>query len=66
MKLEKILHEMVHSPQKLWETIDPGVVGIGFIYSYKYISPVTILTLYVNDLLIVGGKFAVLEDVRRS
>ena len=63
IKLVKSLFGLALSPHHWWKPMDPSLVGIGFIpvksdtcvYIYSHNNTVFILTLYVDDLLIIGG-----------
>ena len=62
MKLGKSLYGLAQSPRNWVHTIDPVLVSIGFVplkyetcvYMYNH-DGVIILTLYVDDLLVIGG-----------
>ena len=70
MKLGKNLYGLAQSPPKWWKTIDPSLVEIGFIppksktcvYIYNHNNTVVILTLYVDDFIIIGGNIQVIRD----
>ncbi|CAB1120117.1 unnamed protein product [Ectocarpus sp. CCAP 1310/34] len=63
MKLEKSLDGLAQSPQDWLKTIDSSLVEIGFfplksdtcVYIYDHNNTVVVLTLYVDDLLIIRG-----------
>ena len=75
MKLGTSLYGLAQSPQNWWKTIE-GVylVEIGFIplksdtcvYIYNHNNTVVILTLYVDDLLIIGGNIQVIEAIKEK
>ena len=72
MKLGKGLYGLAQSPQNWWKTIDPSLVGIEFIpfksdacvYIYNHNNTVVILTVCVDDLLIIGGNIEVIETIK--
>ena len=74
MKLGKSLYGLAQSLQNWWKTIDPSLVQIGFIplkadtcvYIYNHHNTVVILTLYVDDLLIIGGNIQVIEAIKEK
>ena len=74
MKLGKSLYGLAQSPKNWWETIDPSRVEIGSIslksdtcvYIYNHNNTVVILTLYVDDLLIIGGNIQVIETIKEK
>ena len=71
MKLGKSLYGLAQSPRNWVHTIDPVLVSIGFvplksdtcIYMYNH-DGVIILTLYVDDLLVIGGDIQLIEKIR--
>ena len=74
MKLGTSLYGLAQSPQNWWKTIDVVyLVEIGFIplksdtcvYIYNHNNTVVILTLYEDDLLIIGGNIQVMRPSRR-
>ena len=68
MKLGKSLYGMDQSPGNWFHAIDPVLISIGFvplksdtcIYIYNH-DGVVILTLYVDDLLVIGGDIQLIE-----
>ena len=74
MKLKKSLYVLAQSLQNWWKTIDPSLVEIGSIplksdtcvYTYNHNNTVIILTLYVDDLLIIGGNIQVIETIKKK
>ena len=73
-KLHKRLDGLAQSPGNWFQTIDPELVALGFIplksdtcvYIYRKNGVVIILTLYVDDLLLVGADFQVIESIKQS
>lgn len=71
MKMRKSLYGLAQSPH-WWNTIDPSVVEIGSvplksdtcIYIYNHNGTIIILTLYVDDVLLIVGNITVLEAVK--
>ena len=69
MKLGRSLYGLAQSPGNWFHTIDPVLVSIGFvplksdtcIYIYDH-DGIIILTLYVDDLLVIGGDIQLIED----
>ena len=74
MKLGKSLYGLAQSPYNWWKTVDPSLVGIIFVplksetcvYIYSHKNTVVILTLYPDDLLIIGGKIQVIETIKKK
>ena len=70
MKLRKSLYGLAQSPGNWFHIIDPALVSIGFvplksdtcIYIYDHDGIIIILTLYVDDLLVIGGDPIDRED----
>ena len=68
MKLAKTLYGLAQSHGNWFHTIDPVPISIGFvplksdtcIYIYNH-DGVVILTLYVDDLLVIGGDIQLIE-----
>ena len=71
IKLGKILYVLAQSPGNWLPTIDPVLISIGFvplksdtcIYIYNYDGVIIILTLYVDDLLVIEGFIQVMEKI---
>ena len=69
MRLEKSLYGLAQRPGNCFHTIDPVLKIIGFVplksdtcvYIYKHNGVTIILTLYVDDLLVIGGNIEVIE-----
>ena len=69
MKLGKSLYGLAQSPGNWLHTIDLVFISIGFvplksdtcIYIYDH-DGIIILTLYVDDLLVIGGDIQLIED----
>ena len=63
MKLGNSLYGLAQSPGNWFHTIDPVLISIGFvplksdtcIYIYDHDGTIIIRTLYVDDLLVIGG-----------
>ena len=74
MKLEKSLYGLAQSPQNWWKTIDPKLIEIGFIplksdscvYIYNHNNTVVVITLYVDDLLVIGSNVRVIETIKKK
>ena len=74
MKLEKSLFGLAQSPQNWWKTIDPKLIEIGFVplksdscvYIYKHNNTVVTITLYVDDLLVIGSNVRVIETIKKK
>lgn len=72
MRLEKSLYGLAQSPGNWFHTIDPVLKIIGFVplksdtcvYIYKHNGVTIILTLYVDDLLVIGGNIEVIEKIK--
>ena len=70
MKLEKSFHRLALSPGNWFHTIDPVLISIGFvplksdtcIYIYNHDGVIIILTLYVGDLLVIGGDIQLMRE----
>ena len=68
MKLGTSLYGLAHNPGNWFHNIDPVLISIGFvplksdtcIYIYNH-DGVVILTLYVDDLLVIGGDIQLIE-----
>ena len=75
MKLLKCLYGLPDSTINWWNTIDPYLVEIGFeplksdtcVYIYTAKKGVTIIiTLYVDDLFLLGGDAVLLEMFKKN
>ena len=74
MKLHKSLYGLAQSPGNWFKTIDPELVALGFVplksdtcvYIYRKNGVVIILTLYVDDLLLVGADIQVIESIKQK
>ena len=74
MELEKSLYELAQSPRNWWKTIDPKLIEIGFVplksdscvYFYNHNNTVVIITLYVDDLLVIGSNVRVIETMKKK
>ena len=74
MKLGKSLYGVAQSPGNWWRTIDPLLITLEFvplksdtcIYIDRKNGIVIILTLYVDDLLLVGADVQVIESIKRK
>ena len=74
MKLGKSLYGLAQSPGNWFHTIDPVLISIGFvplksdtcIYIYDHDGIIIILTLYVDDLLVIGGDIQLIEKIKRK
>ena len=74
MKLGKSLYGRAQSPDNWWKTIDPLLITLEFvplksdtcIYIDRKNGIVIILTLYVDDLLLVGADVQVIESIKRK
>ena len=72
MKPGKSLYGLAQSPGNWFHTIDPVLISIGFlplksdtcIYIYNHDGVVIILTLYVDNLLVIGGDIQLIEKIR--
>ena len=73
MKLGKSLYWLAQSPVNWFHTIDPVLISIGFtplksdtcIYIYDH-DGIIILTLYVDDILVIGGDIQLIEKIKRK
>ena len=73
-KLHKSLYGLPQSPGNWFKTIDPELVALGFVpltsdtcvYIYRKNGVVIILTLYVDDLLLVGADIQVIESIKQK
>ena len=74
MRLLKSLYGLRQSPSNWWRTLDGRLVDIGFnslksdpcVYIYSEGSEIVILTLYVDDVLVVGKDVQVLERIKEK
>ena len=74
MKLHKSLYGLAQSPGNWFKTIDPELVALGIVplksdtcvYIYRKNGFVIILTLYVDDLLLVGADIQVIESIKQK
>ena len=74
MRLLKSLYGLRQSPSNWWRTLDGHLVDISFnslksdpcVYIYSEGSEIVILTLYVNDVLLVGKDVQVLERIKEK
>ena len=74
MKLHKSLYGLAQSPGNWFKTIDPEGVALGFVplksdtcvYIYRNNGVVIILSLYVDDLLLVGTDIQVIESIKQK
>ena len=72
MTLGNRLYGLAQSPGNWFHTIDPVLISIGLvplksdtcIYIYNHDAVVIILTLYVDDLLVIGGDIQLIEKIR--
>ena len=73
MKLENSLCGLAQSPQNWWKTIDPKLIEIGCVplksdscvYIYNHNNTVVIITLYVDDLRVIGSNVHVIETIKK-
>ena len=73
MKLGKSLYGLAETPGNWFHTIDPVLVSIGFvplksdncICIYDHDGNI-ILTLYVDDLLVIGGDIQLIGKIKRK
>ena len=71
MKVGKSLYGLAQSPGDWFHTIDPVLISVGFvalkpytcIYTYNDDWVIVILTLYVDDLLVIEGFIQVMEKI---
>ena len=74
VKLENSLYGLAQNPQNWWKTIDPKLIEIGFVplksdscvYIYNHNNTVVIITLYVDDLLVIGSNIRVIETIKKK
>ena len=70
MKLGKSLYGLAQSPWNWFHTVDPVLLSIRFvplksdtcIYIYNHDGVIIILTLYVGDLLVIGGDIQLMRE----
>ena len=73
-RLLKSLYGLRQSPRCWYSTVDKHVVEIGFkslksdpcIYIYSEGGAIYVLTLYVDDVLLLGKDYKVLERIKRK
>ena len=64
----------MQSPQNWWKTIDPKLIEIGFVplksdscvSIYNHNNTVVIITLYVDDLLVIESNVRVIETIKKK
>ena len=74
MRLLKSLHGLRQSPSNWWWTLDGHLVDIGFkslksdlcVYIFLEEGKMVILTLYVDDDLLIGKYVQVLERMKEN
>ena len=74
MKLGKSLYGLAQSPQNWWKTTDPKLIEIGFVplksdscvYIYNHNNTVAIITLYVDDHLVIGSNVRVIQTTKKK
>ena len=74
MKLVKSLYGLAQSPGNWFHTLDPVLIVIECaplksdtcVYIYNHNGVIIILTLYVDDRVVVGGHIVVIETVKRK
>ena len=74
MNLGISLDGLARSPGNWFRTIHPVLLSIGFvllksgtcIYIYNHDGVVIMLTLYVDDLLVIGGDIQLIENIRST
>ena len=74
MKLGKSFYGLAQSPGNWYHTIDPLLISIGFvqlksdtcIYIYDNDGIIIILTIYVDDFLVIGGDIQLIEKINRK
>ena len=74
MDLQKSLYGLAQSPRNWWNTIDPKLIEIRFVplksdscvYIYQHKDTTVIITLYVDDLLIIGCDITVINNIKES
>ena len=72
--LQKSIYGLAQSPCNWWKTIDPKLIKIGFIplksdrcvYIYQQKGTTVIITLYVDDLLIIGCDITVINGIKEK
>ena len=74
MDLQKSLYGLAQSPRNWSKTIDPKLIEIGFVplksdscvYIYQHKDTTVIITLYVDDLLIIGCDITVIHGLKEK
>ena len=74
IKLGKSLYGLAQIPRNWWKTIDPKLIEIGFVplksdscvYIYNHNNTVVIITLYVDDLLVIESNVRVIETIKKK
>ena len=74
VKLHKSPYGLAQSPGNWFKTIDPELVALRFVplksdtcvYIYRNNGVVIILSLYVDDLLLVGTDIQVIESIKQK
>ena len=74
IKLGKSLYGLAQRPGNQLHTIDSVLISIGFvplkydtcINIYDHDGIIIILTLYVDDFLVIGGDIQLTEEIRRK
>ena len=74
MRLLKRLYGLRQSPTNWWNTIDKHLVETGFkrlksdpcVYTYSECGAIYILTLYVDDVLLLGKDVLVLRRIKQK
>ena len=72
MKLKKSLYELRRSPRNWFNTIDDSLRDIGFtatasdpcVYIFRSDDNLSVLTMYVDDLLLLRGNTPLLTDLK--
>ena len=74
MDLQKSIYRLAQSPRNWWKTIDPKVIEIGLVllstdnsvYIYQHKGITVIITLYVDDVLIIGRDITVINGINEK
>ena len=74
MTPKKSLYELPQSPRNWFNTINYSLKDMGFtpttsdpcVYTFGTSDTISILTLYVDDLLLLGGNTPVLQELKRK